>query len=117
MMEFIRRRESHRSAEEPNLSDVRTSVRVVDGEFRTAVECLKLAFGALQNAPVDGLTREEALAELEELKHVAWALPSVEHRLTARLADASPHELGATSTRELLANRLRIPVVPRAGGT
>ncbi|WP_412457910.1 DUF222 domain-containing protein, partial [Mycolicibacterium monacense] len=48
------------------------------------------------------------MAELDRIKAAVWAVPSVEHRLTARLMDADPHELGATSIKEVLANHLRI---------
>ncbi|BCI52150.1 hypothetical protein NIIDNTM18_14280 [Mycolicibacterium litorale] len=76
--------------------------------FSAAVDRLRVVVADLQTAAIDDLTHAQVIAELDEIKRAVWALPSVEHRLTARMMDASPHELGATSLKELLANRLRI---------
>ncbi|WP_197375652.1 DUF222 domain-containing protein, partial [Mycolicibacterium baixiangningiae] len=81
----------------------------MDGEFSTAVDRLLAAVGDLQVASISDLSCPQMVAELDRIKQAVWAVPSVEHRLTARLVDdANPHELGATSLRDVLANHLRI---------
>ncbi|WP_197374140.1 HNH endonuclease signature motif containing protein [Mycolicibacterium baixiangningiae] len=81
----------------------------MDGEFRAAVDRLVAAVGDLQAASIDDLTHPQMIGELDRIKQAVWAVPSVEHRLTARLVDeADPHDLGATSMKKLLADRLRI---------
>uniref|UniRef100_A0A5Q5BDQ5 HNH nuclease domain-containing protein n=2 Tax=unclassified Mycobacterium TaxID=2642494 RepID=A0A5Q5BDQ5_MYCSS len=73
-----------------------------------AVDHLVASIAAMQTASIDELSHEQIVAELDRIKAAVWAVPSVEHRLTARLMDADPHELGATSLKRLLADRLRI---------
>ncbi|ORB16634.1 HNH endonuclease signature motif containing protein [Mycolicibacterium monacense] len=73
-----------------------------------AVDHLVASIAALQTASIDELSYEQIVAELDRIKAAVWAVPSVEHRLTARLMDADPHTLGATSLKRLLADRLRI---------
>ncbi|KUI28028.1 HNH nuclease [Mycobacterium sp. IS-1742] len=80
----------------------------MDGDFSAAVDRLRAAVADLQTAPIDGLSHPQVVAELDRIKQAVWAVPAVEHRLTARLTDADPHQLGATSIREVLANHLRI---------
>nr|WP_231737680.1 DUF222 domain-containing protein [Mycobacterium sp. IS-1742] len=80
----------------------------MDGDFSAAVDRLRAAVADLHTAPLDDLTDPQVVAELDRIKHAVWAVPAVEHRLTARLIDADPHALGATSIREVLANHLRI---------
>ncbi|MDY6872322.1 MAG: HNH endonuclease signature motif containing protein [Actinomycetota bacterium] len=73
-----------------------------------AVDHLVASIAAMQTASIDDLSYGQIVAELDRIKAAMWAVPSVEHRLTARLLDADPHELGATSLKRLLADRLRI---------
>ncbi|MGE2713484.1 HNH endonuclease signature motif containing protein [Mycolicibacterium litorale] len=81
----------------------------MDGEFSAAVDRLVATVGELQTLSIDELSHPQVVAELNRIKQAVWAVPAVEHRLTARLVDeADPHELGATSLKDVLANHLRI---------
>ncbi|WP_193048070.1 HNH endonuclease signature motif containing protein [Mycolicibacterium baixiangningiae] len=81
----------------------------MDGEFSEAVDRLLAAVGDMQTASISDLSCPQMVAELDRIKQTVWAVPSVEHRLTARLVEeANPHDLGATSMKKLLADRLRI---------
>ena len=60
-------------------------------------------------ARIDTLTHPEILTLLTQLESLTRRLPSVSHRLLARLQrEASPRELGAKSLKAVLTERLRI---------
>ena len=75
----------------------------------TAVAAYRAAAAGLAELDCDPFTHPELLDLLNELETVAWQLPTVEHRIIARLQrEASPVELGAKSLKAVLTQRLRI---------
>ena len=94
----------------------RTTVRYMEPADHTdrdqlvaAVDTIVAGLDTLQSAPIDGLTHPELLAQLDRLKTVTWALPSVEHRIIGRLVtEGSLDAFGATSWADVLSTRLRI---------
>jgi len=71
-------------------------------EFRAAA-------AALVERSFEEFTHRELVELLGELETVTWQLPSVGHRVIARLQrEASPAELGAKSLGSVLTQRLRI---------
>ncbi|MCK0172772.1 HNH endonuclease signature motif containing protein [Mycolicibacterium sp. F2034L] len=85
-------------------------VRSMSGEaLREAVTALRAAFDGVAAGDVDLLTRSDLLAALDELETLVCRLPSVSHRMLARLqAEATPQEMGAKSWKEVLSVRWRI---------
>ncbi|MBJ7341827.1 DUF222 domain-containing protein, partial [Mycolicibacterium sp.] len=67
------------------------------------------AVAELVELDCDGFTHPELLELLGSLETEAWRLPTLEHRILARLQrEASPVELGAKSLKAVLTQRLRI---------
>lgn len=74
-----------------------------------AVAALRAAFDEVAAHDVDLLTRPDLVEALDELETLGCQLPSVSHRLLARLqAEATPKELGAKSWKDVLSIRWRI---------
>jgi len=74
-----------------------------------AVAEFRAAAAALVERSFDEFTHRELVELLGELETVTWQLPSVGHRVIARLQrEASPMELGAKSLGSVLTQRLRI---------
>ena len=79
------------------------------GQFTTAVQNIAAQLTVLASSSIDGLTTAQIVDHLDAVKQIAWALPAVEHRLTARLvADHNRWELGARTPRDVLVARLRV---------
>src|SRR5689334_19484542 len=77
-------------------------VGVAVAEFRAAA-------AALVERSFEEFTPAELVELLGELETVTWQLPTVGHRVIARLQrEASPMELGAKSLGSVLTQRLRI---------
>ncbi|ULE34271.1 HNH endonuclease signature motif containing protein [Mycobacterium sp. IDR2000157661] len=77
--------------------------------LRAAVTAVAAAVEELAACDVELLTRSELVSALDDLETVGCRLPSVNHRLLARLqAEATPQEMGAKSWKEVLAVRWRI---------
>lgn len=85
-------------------------VRVMSGNgLQVAVTALHAAFDEVAGCEVDLSTRSELLEALDELETLWCRMPSVSHRMLARLqAEATPRDLGAKSWKEVLALRWRI---------
>ncbi|QZY45258.1 13E12 repeat family protein, partial [Mycolicibacterium austroafricanum] len=85
-------------------------VRAMSGsDVQAAVTALRTAFDDMAACDVDLLTRPDLVAALDELETLGCRLPSVSHRLLARLqAEATPPQMGAKSWKEVLAVRWRI---------
>ncbi|MEZ0341105.1 HNH endonuclease signature motif containing protein [Mycobacterium sp. pV006] len=85
-------------------------VRSMSGEdLRAAVSALRDAFDKVAACELDLLTRHELLDALDDLETLGCQLPSVGHRLLARLqTEATPQQLGAKSWKEALTVRWRI---------
>ncbi|MEU0494037.1 hypothetical protein [Mycobacterium sp. NPDC006124] len=74
-----------------------------------AVASLVAAVADLTTLDCDQFTHRELVELLGEIETVTWQLPSVGHRVIARLQrEASPVELGAKSLGSVLTQRLRI---------
>ncbi|GAB7066740.1 HNH endonuclease [Mycobacterium hodleri] len=74
-----------------------------------AVASLVAAVAELADLDCDQFTHLELVELLGELETVTWQLPTVGHRVIARLQrEASPVELGAKSLGSVLTQRLRI---------
>jgi len=74
-----------------------------------AVAEFRAAAAALVERSFEEFTHRELVELLGELETVTWQLPSVGHRVIARLQrEASPAELGAKSLGSVLTQRLRI---------
>ena len=68
------------------------------GELRDKVAALCAAFDEVAACDVDLLTRHELIESLDELETLWCQLPSVSHRLLARLqVEATPQQMGAKS--------------------
>lgn len=77
--------------------------------LKDAVTALRAAYDALASCEVDLLTRPYLVETLDELETLGCQLPSLSHRLLARLqAEATPQEMGAKSWKDVLAIRWRI---------
>ena len=75
----------------------------------TAVAEYRAAAAGLIDRSFEEFTHTELLDLLGELETVTWQLPTVAHRIIARLQrEASPVELGAKSLKAVLTQRLRI---------
>ncbi len=85
-------------------------VRSMSGnDLQAAVTALRAAFDAVAACDVDLLTRSDLVAALDELEALGCQLPTVSHRMLARLqAEATPKEMGAKSWKEVLSVRWRI---------
>jgi hypothetical protein len=74
-----------------------------------AIAAMRTAYAQLAAASIDGLTHPELLSAQGELETLTRQMPTQSHRMITRLAtEANPVELGATSLREVLRERLRI---------
>jgi len=74
-----------------------------------AVAGIRAAVTELTTLDVDQFTHRELVELLDELETATWQLPTVGHRVIARLhREASPTELGAKSLGSVLIQRLRI---------
>src|SRR5213592_742491 len=74
-----------------------------------AVASMTAAVTELAELDCDQFTHLELLELLGELETLTWRLPTVGHRVTARLQrEASPVELGAKSLKSVFVQRLRI---------
>ena len=79
------------------------------GRVATAVAAYVAAAAELAALDCDGFTHRELLELLGELETVAWQMPTLQHRVIARLQrEASAVELGAKSLKAVLTERLRI---------
>ncbi|GJF16058.1 hypothetical protein NGTWS1803_31550 [Mycolicibacterium cyprinidarum] len=77
--------------------------------LKDAVTALRAAYDALAGCEVELLTRPDLVETLDELETLGCQLPSLSHRLLARLqAEATPQEMGAKSWKDVLAIRWRI---------
>ena len=85
-------------------------VRSMSGsDVQAAVAALRAAFDEVAASDVDLLTRPDLVDALDELETLWCQLPSVSHRMLARLqTEATPQQMGAKSWREVLAVRWRI---------
>ncbi|WP_185292837.1 HNH endonuclease signature motif containing protein [Mycolicibacterium litorale] len=85
-------------------------VRSMSGEaLRDAVSALRAAFDEVASCDVTLLDRPELVAALDELETLWCQLPTMSHRMLARLqAEATPKDMGAKSWREVLSVRWRI---------
>ena len=76
---------------------------------REAMANLNAAFEAFAACEVDGLTRAELLAVLDDYETLACRLPAPRHRLLTRLqAETTPREMGAKSWNQVLRIRWRL---------
>src|ERR1700712_5017408 len=79
------------------------------GRATAAVAAYTAAAAALTDLDLDHLTHPELLELLGELETTSWKVPTIGHRVLARLQrEASPVELGAKSLPAVLRTRLRI---------
>ncbi|MGE2833750.1 DUF222 domain-containing protein [Mycobacterium sp. SMC-4] len=79
------------------------------GDLQAAVAVLRAAFEEVAACDVDLLTRPELVGALDELEALGCQLPTMSHRLLARLqAEATPQSMGAKSWKEVLTVRWRI---------
>ncbi|GLP78165.1 hypothetical protein TUM20983_52750 [Mycobacterium antarcticum] len=75
----------------------------------TAVAAYRAAAAELAELDCDAFSHTELLELLGEVETVTWAMPTLEHRVIARLQrEASPTALGAKSLKDVLTQRLRI---------
>ncbi|MGV9803550.1 DUF222 domain-containing protein, partial [Mycobacterium sp. NPDC003449] len=74
-----------------------------------AVAALRAAFDAFAACDFEALSRAELVAVLDEYEELTCQLPSLSHRMLARLqADSTPREMGAKSWNEVLRIRWRL---------
>jgi hypothetical protein len=79
------------------------------GSVLEGVVAVRAAYAELSAQNVDTLTHPELLAALGEVEALTRQLPTLSHRILARLErEATPKTLGAKSLKALLAERLRI---------
>ncbi|OAN40331.1 HNH endonuclease signature motif containing protein [Mycolicibacterium iranicum] len=79
------------------------------GDVAGAISVLRTAFDSVSSCDIDLANRTELLAALDELETLSCQLPSVVHRLLARLqTETTPQAMGAKSWKEVLAVRWRI---------
>ncbi|WP_120313188.1 DUF222 domain-containing protein, partial [Mycolicibacterium monacense] len=85
-------------------------VRGMSGhDLQAAVTALRAAFDEVASCDVALLDRSELVAALDELEILGCRLPTMSHRLLARLrSEATPQQMGAKSWREVLTVRWRI---------
>ncbi|WP_163687395.1 HNH endonuclease signature motif containing protein [Mycolicibacterium litorale] len=85
-------------------------VRSMSGnDLQAAVTALRAAFEAVAACDVDLLTRPDLVAALDDLETLWCRLPTMSHRLLARLqSEATPQQMGAKSWKEVLMVRWRI---------
>lgn len=77
--------------------------------LKDAVTALRVAYDALAGCEVELSTRPDLVETLDELETLGCQLPSLGHRLLARLqSEATPQEMGAKSWKDVLAIRWRI---------
>jgi hypothetical protein len=78
-------------------------------EFRAKAAAVRAAYDEWAACAVDTLTRDELVAEMDELETLACQLPAQHHRMLAQLqTQTTPQELGAKSWREVLMVRWRL---------
>ncbi|OBB70702.1 MULTISPECIES: HNH endonuclease signature motif containing protein [Mycolicibacterium] len=83
--------------------------RMLGNELQDAVTALRAAFDAVAACDVDLLDQPNLLAALDDLETLGCQLPTMNHRLLARLqAESTPQQLGAKSWKEVLTVRWRI---------
>ena len=79
------------------------------GPLIAKVAAVRAAYAELAAEPIDAATHSDLLAALNELEALTRQLPTVSHRILARLhREASPVALGAKNLTEVLVTRLRI---------
>ncbi|MGE2714424.1 HNH endonuclease signature motif containing protein [Mycolicibacterium litorale] len=85
-------------------------VRSMSGQdLQAAVTALRAAFDEVAACDVDLLDRPELVAALDELETLWCQLPTMSHRLLARLqTEATPRQMGAKSWKEVLTVRWRM---------
>lgn len=85
-------------------------VRVMSGgDLQDAVTALRAAFGQVAACEVDLLTRAELVAALDDLETLSCQLPTMSHRLLARLqVETTAKEMGAKNWKQVLTVRWRI---------
>ncbi|GFG50118.1 HNH endonuclease [Mycolicibacterium agri] len=80
-----------------------------DRDLQAAVTALRAAFDEVACCDVDLLTGSELVAALDELETLSCRLPSMSHRMLARLqCETTPKKMGAKSWKEVLTVRWRI---------
>ncbi|WP_193047213.1 HNH endonuclease signature motif containing protein [Mycolicibacterium baixiangningiae] len=85
-------------------------VRIMSGnDLQAAVAALRAAFDEVAACNVDLLARSDLVEALDELETLGCQLPTISHRLLARLQnEATPKEMGAKSWKDVLSIRWRI---------
>ncbi|MFV1364099.1 DUF222 domain-containing protein [Mycolicibacterium elephantis] len=85
-------------------------VRSMSGSgLQAAIAELSAAYDQVAACDLDLLTRPDLLAALDEIETVACQLPTMRHRLLARLQrETTPAQLGAKSWKDVLRVRYRI---------
>ena len=85
-------------------------VRYMSGErVQAALAELRAAYEEVAACDLDLLTRHELVAALDEWEALSCQLPTMSHRLLARLQrETTPNEMGAHSWKEVLRVRYRI---------
>ncbi|WP_428375867.1 DUF222 domain-containing protein [Mycolicibacterium sp.] len=78
-------------------------------DLLAAISGLRTAFDQVTTCQTALLTRHELLAALDDLETLSCQLPTMGHRLLARLqTQTTPQQMGATSWKEVLTVRWRI---------
>ena len=85
-------------------------VRCMSGtDLQAAITALRAAFEEAAACEVDLLTRGDLVAALDDLEILGCQLPTLSHRLLARLqTEATPQEMGAKNWKQVLSVRWRI---------
>ncbi|MFC3775768.1 HNH endonuclease signature motif containing protein [Mycolicibacterium holsaticum] len=85
-------------------------VRTMAGNgLQAAIAGLRAAYEEVAACDLDLLTRPELVAALDEVETLSCQLPTMSHRLLARLrCETTPAEMGAHSWKEVLRVRYRI---------
>nr|CRL66619.1 REP13E12 repeat protein [Mycolicibacterium komanii] len=77
--------------------------------LQAAITALRAAYEEVAACDVDLLTRHELVAALDEWETLSCQLPTINHRLLARLqCETTPNEMGAHTWKEVLRARYRI---------
>ncbi|MGE0783961.1 hypothetical protein [Mycolicibacterium sp.] len=86
-------------------------------DLLAAISGLPTAFDQVAACQTALLTRHELLTALDDLETLSCQLPTMGHRLLARLqTETTPQQMGATSWKEVLTVRWRISSSTRDGG-
>ena len=84
-------------------------------QAQEAMAKLRAAFAEFAAAEVEGCSRSELVALIDDYEALWCQLPSQSHRLVARLqAETTPKQLGAKSWNEVLRIRWRLSAVEAA---